>query len=1749
MKHHLITACLAIFAGLQLNAQTMSELSLQSLWKQHQEASKADLPVKEAEILKQIKQEALEKHLPVDFYKAASEYVNTVQRRDWKQRDKLRKDLQAEVEAFDEPIVTYRWMSDWQNASTDALWAYVKAHEDGFEGCNRPFHTGVSAYLNGALTPLISSDKEYVLLRLFLGRTYKSAQNDEIYQLLKSQVSGKYPAEAAVDYYVANSRYYSSADRPRKMADLKAVQDRYAGTAAALFPEASILQIRKDILDEEHGTSAQYKALWEECKALEVRRKAFTGGEKKIARCCTAAENLIETLTGKNLQVSIEQEEITVVLQNLEKADVSLLRDDKKVKTWKAVNPVNSFYVDDTVKIALPKLPDGTYQVEAVNGKLSDMSQYNQYTLSIATRTDGRGRCVYVTDYKSGIPLRTVNLKLYKNGKVHASTSLKLDGFTPLPQAFVKKMSKDTYYEIEAESGDRKSRRAGMDSFRESYRGYHKYDRCNIYKDKGAYNPGETLHFKAIVYNGDPELKLEVVKGKAVKVILKDSEGKELGSKELKTNDWGSVSGEFALPKDLRNGMFTLEVEGLASDIFRVDEFVLPTFTLKWDDIEKLYLTGDEIPVSGRLESYSGHNLDGVTLKARVECMGRVVLEQVVPVQADNSFGFTFPTRDAGYYATELTVTESTGETQVFHWGHYVGDHLTISGTFPDSADAGVYLAGSTGEDNYKIRGASKYLIETHTLRLKLQTLDNSGNQVPVPVKYTLYKEGSKAPIAQGETPSGELLTLDLPEGGLYRVHAKVSVSRPEKKDPIVAEEYFYVFSLSPEDKAFTADVQRFFVSGPLTVAPGAPITARFGAAEGDAYAVVTIYGKDKQVLKTLPVRAVKGQVEKLSFDYEESWPDAVRLQVFYFFDGNSVTYERQYRREKDRYTLPLEFTAFQDKAYPGVEYSFKLKTAPDAEALVAAWDKSLDAIAHNNWPLVHMRSFSVDNVYITAVPGGIHGSGSRLYYDYNGPMVMKSTRALGRGAALESAVAMAAVVEEEAMVLDDAIAPTAAEADEGSAFDGVSVREEFSQALTFQPHLRPAEDGTLSFSFRTSDKLSTYYVRVYAHDPAMRNAVAEKEMVVSLPVKASIAEPRFLYGGDVYEIAVSVSSIVEEDVPGTILLKAGDTEQQLPVTVPAGKTLSRSFKIVAPSEPGDLVLTAGFKADAFTDAVRVTVPVYEPAQTLTEAHSAVLHSGEDRDALIARLRSQFVNVPGAKAALKEITVLDMVKDAIPSHVEPSGKDVLSLSEAWYIRLMAGRLGVEQKVETSSEELLEKILACRNADGGFGWFEGMSSSAIITAVMLERMAKLRDRGFEVPDMSATVKYLDANQFDTVRPYWCGWVSDAQYLHIRSLYPDVPFKVNTTTVSATKRMKEFKKWAKNYLTPSKKDGRGLKGQILEKSRRLLTLKNLMYSDKGIALAKAWGISFGTKSALEKSMKDDISSLVEYAVEHRDGGWYYPNAVMPWRGLMESEAYAHALLCDLLSGVVDDGRTNTYSDIERSRTISNGIRIWLMLQKETQKWDTEPAYIDAVTSILDGPQHVLDTRVVALEATYRAPFEKIKAAGNGFTVERQFFKEVTEERLYDDKSGPNDQVSVLKEIAPGDPVNVGDKIVVKYKIWNGENRSFVRVTAGREASLQPVQQLSGHIGRGFIVPRRGGYVWSFTPQGYRNVKASETVYYFDSYPEENTTLSEEFFVVRAGTFQAPVTVIESLYAPHYRANSNYRAPLVSHLPETK
>ena len=1764
---------------------------LTALWKQYEEAAKADRPQKEADILAEIKTEARKRNLPVDFYDAATTYVEAVQRRNWKKRDELRTQLKEEVKAFDHPMVTYLWMGDYAGASSDERWAFVRDRAGVFRaGRNTALYRDVDGLMGGVLKEYMASDYEYVLWHLMGRRSYSVPSDDEIYRALADEVAGKYPAEGYLAYFIANR---SSNSREVRKAALESVARKYAGKAVSFWPRKDLLQIDFEILNRDRAGASAYQALYNQCVAYEKERAALKGDEARIASACTSVKGLSETLTSQRVTVSVAGQSAVVTFRNLDKATLTLLQDKNRIKTWNLKNPARSFYVPDTVKVNLPKLGDGSYVLEAENGKLSGSAWYNQHTLSLAVRRESGGYAAYVADYISGKPLDKVRLILWKGDRqVHAET-VSLDGFTLLPKQFQQTIRKngDVYYSLSAETGSGTTHRAS------NKLGVHDYGYGNdddsagsdglygkICRDRGAYNPGDVLQFKAVVYQGNLVDRVSVVPDRQVEAVLTDSESKEVARLQLTTNEFGSVSGSFTLPSDARNGMFSLRLfsggKSLAYSSFRVDEFVLPTFSLSFDPNDRLYLKGDTVKITGKVRSYSGHALTGASLNVRVTRWGTVVLEQDIRPEQDGSFTIGFPAGNTGYHRVDVTVTDATGEMQEFVTGVCVSDNISVSLSMQNAAE-GEFVTLEEKDYDIPVRyygprwhsGPSKYILSEKTARVRMQVDNSDGVRIDVPVTWTLYAEDSTV-VRTGKAASGETVGIDLAgvPDGLYSLHAE-AVER-DAKDRTDCR----ILKLSPGGKVLDAPVRRVFVTGPEDVPMGEKIRLTMGTADGAEWAWVTLYGKNRTVLESRKVilqgiRGKEGSLETLELDYKAEYPDAVRLQVFYFKRGEAVTFDKSYSRTRTRLALPLRFESFTDKAFPGTKYTFTLKTDPGVEALAAVFDKSIDAIAPNNWPVVRLRDFSVSYVGVDAVCGKVNGDDP-----YEAELVMEEAAPMALGAAapqmkmatrsLANAAVEKTVDAEDAggLILADSIEA------EGAVSDAVAVRSKFETALTFQPHLVSDSSGNLSFSFETSDKLSTYYVAVYAHDKDMRNAFLRDEMVVSVPVKVSVVEPKFLYEGDSYEMAVSVSSNTDQAVSGWLYLylylsgEYQDSEpvsvQRVALTVPSGGTLSHRFPVRVPG-----VDTLGFKAvfaaDDFSDAVFVPVPVKKPVQTLTEAHSAVLRAGMDRGTLLAELRARFVNASASEAVLTETTLLDLVRAAIPDKVDLEGNDVLSLSEAYYVRLLASRLGngdgdtvpgafarieTPQKSEifgdpvwsrsdasgtvspspsstqtTSTEDLVAKILACRNADGGFGWFEGMNSSAVITAVMLSRFAKLRDRGFAVPDLTSSVKFLDDNHFASELPYWRGYLSDAQYLFIRSLYPAVPFQVNPVTKEGKKRFADFQKYVKSYLVPAAKDGRGLQGQIMAKARRVQTLLNLSASSEGVALAKAWGVKVAARSKMEASLKADIASLKEYAVEHRDGGWYYPNAVMPWRGLLETEADAHALLCNLMEPYAPQ--------------VSDGIRLWLMIQKETQKWDESPAFVDAVTAILDGSDEVLSTAVLSYSATFDKPFSEIKAAGNGFTIERRFFREKTVEKVYDDRTGQNDRVTTHEEIKAGTPVAVGDRIIAEYRIWNAENRSFVRVDAFREATLRPVDQLSGHTGWGWFNRRS----LTFTPQGYRNVKADRTAYYFDSFPEEKTTLTEEFFVTQAGTFTAPVLTVESLYAPHYRANDAFHGVL--------
>ena len=1745
--------------------QTDNGHILTEKWAEFEKARLADRPQKEADILLDIRTEAMERHLPADFYDAGTEYISSVQRRNWKLRDSVRTEFARLVRTFGEPIVTYAWMGDFGGASSDERMAYVLERKTDFSGNRHPeFYRTLGGYLGGTLKEFVQNDLEYALWDLLQRRrlSWEEPEKDEIYAALRTEIGTRYPSEPCLRYEVSRNL----TERQARKEALEALAADPAARAVAFHARQDLLQMRFDSLFRDGGTSEAYKALRKDCRDYLEEKAALAGAEARIAKACTGAEDLVKTLDSKALTLGLDGDSLVIGFRNIARA---VLKHDKKTTT--VANPVQSYFATDTVKVPLPVLPDGNHLFEVRSGDCSSRVNYRRYTLSLAQRRTAEGIGVYVTDYHTGKPLEAAKILLRKeSGTPLVSETLALDGFTLLPERFEKAMKKNAWYQLQAAYTDSDGRErlspelpfslsAGPE---EAVRGQEGIW-SGLYTDRGAYHPGDTLSFKAVVYKGDLTEAVSVLPEAAVEIVLHDAQGEEVERRKLTTNEFGSVADRFTLPQGQRGGVFSLRLihggRSIGWRSFRVDEFILPNFILSFDADETLYREGDTVRVSGRATAFSGHSLSGARVHARVLRWGELISEEDL-VLAEGRFSLSFPARESGHYAVEVRVTDASGETQEAASSVFVAHSIHIMTEIGPAAEGEGILVGTP--HSYRERT----VIVTEDRFHAVMSVNNGwGGRVAVPLDYALTDENGRD-IVSGQTVSGGTVDLDLSScpSGIYLLKA---TARADRLKP--AEETTRILLVRPGDTMLDAPVSRLFISGPADLQPGEKIRVRMGTADGEQWAVATLLGRRGEILSSRKLfwegeRGREGSLKTIEWDYPAGYPEAVRLQIFYFKHGEAVTYDREYRRVRTQLDLPLAFSSFTDKTRPGTEYTFTLKTLPGVEAVAAVYDKSLDSFGTNDWPTVSLRQFSPAYVPLRSVCGSVGGN------HYFGDTVLRSMK-MSRSVAM-SAEMDAAVVEdmaEESAALTMNAAPAAGSMMDKGAAESVplpAVRERFENALTFQPFLRSDEEGCVSFRFSTSDRLSTYHVAVFAHDKQMRNALVREETVVTVPVKVSVAEPAYLYSGDEYRIAVSVASQAGTDLKGgkvkLQLYDTADWKSARPVMVREcgipvledGGTRTAEFDIdadkILSGQSGILGIMAVYECGSLSDAVFLPVPVRPAVQWLTEAHSAVLLHGMDKDAVLARLRAAFVNGSGDNASQKEISVLDMVLEALPSKAEPTASDVLSLSEAWYVRLVAGSLGVSfAEAETPTDKLLEQILACRNSDGGFSWFDGMKSSPAITAVLLERFAKLggclpADQAATIRETTrAAVKFLDRNQFDREWAAWCGGLSTDQYLYVRSFYPSVPFEVSASgnATQFNKRMKEFRKYVPEYLTPKKE--RGLSGQILAKARRLQTMQNLLATPSGITLAKAWGLSFNAAGKLRKSLDADIESLLEYAVGHPDGGVYYPNAVLPFRGLLESEAYAHSMLCDLFAGLAGDPGRIPEAAAARMEATADGIRLWLMLQKETQRWDEDPAFTDAVHSVLQGSGELKATKVLILEQTFDKPFSEIRADGNGFTVERKFFRSVGVEEKYNDRTEDQNRILVeWKEIQPGTVLRVGEQIAVEYRIRNAENRSFVRLSAPREASLVPVRQLSGLYG-GIVRPLRVAGAFSFQPQGYREVHADRTDYYFDTCPEEETVVREEFFVTRAGVFQAPVLSVECLYAPHYRANGGWVAPLVS------
>lgn len=290
-------------------------------------------------------------------------------------------------------------------------------------------------------------------------------------------------------------------------------------------------------------------------------------------------------------------------------------------------------YQEHTTEAVLPPLPQGQYIIIAKAPDLENVYGYalTQITdLVLVENSMNKINRYQVLDRNNGSPVEGANIHFShlrrNNNRLDFDKTLTTDekGF-----AMVKK--DDHHYD-----GLRAMVTAGSDTARfgnyHISRAYYIKDEENdiqpihakpfILTDRSIYRPGQNVFFKGILTKKQGD-KLSVVPGEFVEVYFNDPNDDEISYLRLKTNEFGSFSGEFKIPSKGLTGKYNIsaeeDVEGDSQfyddeiDDFEwneayisVEEYKRPRFEVSFEAVTNSFKLKDTVSIEGKAIAFTG---------------------------------------------------------------------------------------------------------------------------------------------------------------------------------------------------------------------------------------------------------------------------------------------------------------------------------------------------------------------------------------------------------------------------------------------------------------------------------------------------------------------------------------------------------------------------------------------------------------------------------------------------------------------------------------------------------------------------------------------------------------------------------------------------------------------------------------------------------------------------------------------------------------------------------------------------------------------------------------------------------------------------------------------------------------------------------------------------------------------------------------------------------------------------------------
>lgn len=1310
-----------------------------------------------------------------------------------------------------------------------------------------------------------------------------------------------------------------------------------------------------------------------------------------------------------------------------------------------------------------------------------------------------------------------------------------------------------------------------------------------LFTDRSIYRPGQTVHASAISYIVKKGLDASVP-GKSMELnfILRDPNWKQVAEQKATTDEYGTASVDFELPKEGKTGQYSISVNGTASEYFRVEEYKRPTFEITFPKVNEKYNWGDTVVVKATAKTYSGVPVQGakveyqVTRRNQLWWWGAGSAGQLVKTDS-------CVTREDGTFDVEIPLEASlSGKDEAD-----MSDFMRIARFFNFEVSAIVTdISGESHEGVMSLPLGTKPTILTVNLPKRIETdslktvtfayRNASGMPISSRLKYRIDKGEWKdaeanAPVSIKEYASSASSSL-VWKSGVHQLEAICGQDTLQQK--------FTLFSMK-DTHPVEPTTEWYYQTAKTFPRDGKPVYIQVGSSENGAHIVYSIIAGNKLLEKG--AWELGDSIVTLPFTYKEEYASGIVLNYSFVKQGKCYTRMMSIARPLPEKKLNVAWKTFRNRLTPGQKEEWTLKiTTPDgkpakAQLMSVLYDKSLDQIAPHFWNLSLGFYQSLPNCYwkhnLTFRSLYLNGVYPTKYYDEKGLDVdkfdgkffsyyaymqavelSKLERSLG-GTVESVRIKKDELVKEEGRVMKirgsnmtrvAAAAPSANKvfdvveempqfaggsgSDAELFLDQVQVRENLNETAFFYPALESDNNGNVAIRFTLPESVTTWKFMGLAHDKEMRNGLLVDEAVAQKTVMVQPNMPRFLREGDKSTIVVKLFNTSDKKVSGNARMQILDPEtnkvvwqktQNYSIDAEGSATISFDVQGLKEGVYINKVVAAG---NGYSDGEQHYLPVLSNRELVVNTLPITLHQKGEQNFDLSKL---FLNKEGkqAKGAEEAKVTIEYTNNpswlmvkALPAISNPDEENAISLMSAIYANTITTHIQKTLSLDNHSQK-------------------NLSQESIRLQNQVEKLKKLQNpngsfswwKGMKgsrymttsVAEMMVRLNAIAGVQKSTARML----TSALNYLSLQT----------AREVREMKKQEEKKQkvspseQALHYLYILSMDGRKMKQNLEADKAYLLDKMSKMTGDFSIYGKARAAVVLARNSqqnaAYREKAGEYLQSVNEYAVYREEMGRYYDTrkALYSWRNYKIPTQVSVIEAMQML-------KPNDKQTIEE-------LQRWLLMSKRTQVWDTPVNTVDAVYAFMKGNENnwnrKAENAVLKLDGKLLPMPQDSTTLGYVKTERPGMASRLSIDKKSDYTSWGAVYAEFKQPISEIGSMESGIKIrrVIVPAESEGKGKAQAKVgekvkvtlliTADREYDF--VQIMDKRAACLEPVNQKSGYQWGIGC--YVSPRDHATNFYFDRLSKGKHIVEMEYYVDRKGDYQSGTCIAECTYSPEF------------------